>query len=132
METTLPSVMIVKSLVQSLFSIRCLSYQHLKILVPQVGRKISVIHVAAVEFHVERFLTLVLRRRKDKLSAQIEGQSSVKGFNSRFLLDALHSVETDKILLKMNPSPVEAVCIYPTEGDSFLHMILPVRLPDER
>lgn len=69
---------------------------------------------------------------QDEISAEIEGQSAVKGFNSRFLLEALRAVETDKVLIKTNPSPVDAVCIYPIEGDSFMHMILPVRLPDEQ
>ncbi len=68
----------------------------------------------------------------DEISAQIEGKSSVKGFNSRYFIEALRAVETDRILIKMNPSPVDPACIYPTEGDKFFYMILPVRLPDEQ
>ncbi len=68
----------------------------------------------------------------DEIEAQITGKSTVKGFNSRYFIDALRAVETDRILIKMNPSPVDPACIYPIEGDSFFYMILPVRLPDEQ
>ena len=69
---------------------------------------------------------------EDEISADIKGTSTVKGFNSRYFTDALRVVETDKIMIKMNPSPVDPACIFPIEGDSFFYMILPVRLPDEQ
>ncbi|MBQ6164228.1 MAG: DNA polymerase III subunit beta [Clostridia bacterium] len=68
----------------------------------------------------------------DEISAEITGKSTVKGFNSRYFIEALRAVETDRVLIKMNPSPVDPACIFPIEGDSFFYMILPVRLPDEQ
>lgn len=68
----------------------------------------------------------------DEIPADIRGQGTVKGFNSRYFTDALKAVETDRIVIRMNPSPVDPACIYPIEGNSFFYMILPVRLPDEQ
>ncbi|NCU42064.1 MAG: hypothetical protein EOM19_05105 [Candidatus Moranbacteria bacterium] len=51
-------------------------------------------------------------------------------FNNRFLLDALRASDTDEVILKMN-GPVAPILIIPTQGDSFIFLILPVRLKAE-
>ena len=49
------------------------------------------------------------------------------GFNSRFLLDALKNSETDEIRIELNGA-LSPMKILPAEGDSFLFLVLPVRL----
>lgn len=49
------------------------------------------------------------------------------GFNSRFLLDALKNAETDEVRLELS-GPLSPMKMLPLEGDSFLFLVLPVRL----
>ncbi len=57
----------------------------------------------------------------------IEGDGEEMGFNSRFLLDALKNAETDEVKIQLNGA-VSPMKILPVEGDSFLFLVLPVRL----
>jgi DNA polymerase III subunit beta len=66
-------------------------------------------------------------RANDKLAAQISGDSLEIGFNNRFLLDALRNTECDEIRIQMN-GPLSPMRILPPEGNSFLFLVLPVRL----
>ena len=49
------------------------------------------------------------------------------GFNSRFLLDALKNSETDEVRIELG-GPLSPMKVLPSEGDSFLFLVLPVRL----
>ncbi|MBR3767681.1 MAG: DNA polymerase III subunit beta [Clostridia bacterium] len=66
----------------------------------------------------------------DKLSVSIDGERTEIGFNNRFLLDALRSCDTDEVLIDLNGSFSPAV-ITPPEGESFLYLILPVRIKND-
>ena len=66
-------------------------------------------------------------RANDKLSAQMTGDSIEIGFNNRFLLDALRNTECDEIRIQMS-GPLSPMRILPPEGQSFLFLVLPVRL----
>lgn len=61
------------------------------------------------------------------LTEQMQGNEEEMGFNSRFLLDALKNAETDEVRIQLN-GPVSPMKIMPVEGDSFLFLVLPVRL----
>ena len=63
----------------------------------------------------------------DKIPAQIKGNRIEIGFNNRFLLDALKVCDTDEVKIKL-ASPVLPIIIEPKEGNSFLFLILPVKL----
>ncbi|MCH5197505.1 MAG: DNA polymerase III subunit beta [Oscillospiraceae bacterium] len=63
----------------------------------------------------------------DKIRASIDGKRTEIGFNNRFILDALRSCDSDEILINLNGSVAPAV-ILPTDGESFLYLILPVRI----
>lgn len=63
----------------------------------------------------------------DKIFAQIDGERIEIGFNNRFLIEALRVCDTDEVLIKLN-SPVSPIIILPPEGESFLFLVLPVRL----
>ena len=49
------------------------------------------------------------------------------GFNSRFLLDALKNTDTDEVKIELS-GPLSPMKIMPVTGDSFLFLVLPVRL----
>ena len=63
----------------------------------------------------------------DKIPAKIEGEKIEIGFNNRFLLDALKVCDTDEVVIKLS-SPIQPIIIVPKEGDSFLFLVLPVKL----
>lgn len=63
----------------------------------------------------------------DKIKAKIEGNKVEIGFNNRYLLDALKACETDEVKIELNGA-VSPILILPKEGDSFLFLVLPVRL----
>lgn len=66
----------------------------------------------------------------EKLPVSIDGVRTEIGFNNRFLLDALRSCDTDEVLIELNGSLSPAVII-PPEGESFLYLILPVRIKND-
>ena len=68
-----------------------------------------------------------LGQATDEIEATIEGEDVEIGFNNKFLLDALRYSETDEIKLKLNGS-LSPMVVTPTEGDSFLFLLLPMRL----
>ena len=71
--------------------------------------------------------TTSLGSANDKIPAEITGNDVEIGFNNRFLLEALRVCDTDEVYLQLNGS-VAPILIVPPQGDSFLFLILPVRL----
>ena len=63
----------------------------------------------------------------DIISAEVEGNAEEMGFNSRFLLDALKNTDTDEVKIELS-GPLSPMKIMPVTGDSFLFLVLPVRL----
>ncbi len=63
----------------------------------------------------------------DKLEVSLDGNDIEIGIQSRYILDALRAGEEEEVLINM-VNPLSPVCIVPTTGDSFLYLILPVRL----
>ena len=63
----------------------------------------------------------------DKIGVSVDGNDIEIGIQSRYILDALRAGEEDEVLMNM-VNPLSPVCIVPTTGDSFLYLILPVRL----
>lgn len=68
-----------------------------------------------------------LGKANDYITADISGQEEEMGFNARFLMDALKNSETDEVQLALNGA-LRPMKILPKEGDSFLFLVLPVRL----
>lgn len=64
---------------------------------------------------------------EDHIAAQIDGERIEIGFNNRFLLDALKVCDTDEVKIKLG-SPTQPIIIEPKDNDSFLFLILPVKL----
>lgn len=66
-------------------------------------------------------------RASDTLEIDYNGNEFEIGFNFRYLTEALRASETDEVLMKFN-GPNAAAVICPTDGDSFLYLIMPMRL----
>ncbi len=62
-----------------------------------------------------------------KFSASVDGKRTEIGFNNRFVAEALRSCESDEVLINLN-GPFAPAVIVPTDGDSFLYLILPVKI----
>jgi DNA polymerase-3 subunit beta len=63
----------------------------------------------------------------DRIDAEIDVDRIEIGFNSRYLLDALRAVESDKVKLELS-GPLSPIKILPPEGNDFLFLVLPVRI----
>lgn len=69
-------------------------------------------------------------RANDQFPAQITGNPVEMGFNNRYLLDALRNSEGDEVRIQLS-GPLSPMKILPREGESFLFLVLPVRLKSE-
>ena len=90
----------------------------------------SPLRVKFYEGGVDLSCSTALGRANDTISAAIEGKSLEMGFNNRYLLDALRAAGCDEVLLQIN-SPLSPMKVVPTAGDSFVFLVLPVRLKTE-
>ena len=66
----------------------------------------------------------------DRIPAAIEGKRIEIGFNNTYLIDCLKTVDADEVLVELS-SPVSPIIIKPIEGDSFIFLIIPMRLKNE-
>ena len=74
--------------------------------------------------------TSAVGRANDVISVPIVGESVEIGFNNRYLLDALKNADTDEIKLVLNGS-LTAMIVKPVKGDSYLSIVVPMRLANE-
>jgi len=63
----------------------------------------------------------------DRFDAEVGGAALEIGFNNRLLLEAMRACETDEAYMKLN-GPVAPAFILPLQGDSFLYLVLPVKM----
>lgn len=68
-----------------------------------------------------------LGRANDEFNISMSGNDLEIGFNNKYLLDALKNTDTDQIRVHVNGS-LSPFKILPTEGESFVFLVLPVRL----
>lgn len=66
----------------------------------------------------------------DEFEAEITGDDVEIGFDNKFMLDAVRYTETDEVKIQIN-GPLSPIVILPSEGESFLFLVLPVRLKNE-
>lgn len=69
-------------------------------------------------------------KARDDFEVKTDGDSVEIGFNNKYLLDALRNADTDMVRAQFN-GPLSPMKIVPMEGDSFLFLVLPVRLKSE-
>lgn len=67
----------------------------------------------------------------DEFEIEMTGEDIEIGFDNKYMLDALKNAETDEVKIHMN-GPLSPIVILPSEGESFLFLVLPVRLRNER
>lgn len=63
----------------------------------------------------------------DTVECSIKGEPVEMGFNNRYLMEALRATGCDKVKIIINSS-LSPVKIVPMEGESFLFLVLPVRM----
>lgn len=76
---------------------------------------------------IKIFCETALGKVNDSISAGMEGPGVKIGFNNKYMADALKASECDNVLIQIN-GPVSPMKIVPEEDDSFLFLVLPVRL----
>ena len=69
-------------------------------------------------------------RASDEFEAKLSGPPVEMGFNNRYLLDALRNTEGDEARVQLS-GPLSPMKVLPREGNSFLFLVLPVRLKNE-
>ena len=69
-----------------------------------------------------------LGRAEDIYHSEGDGKNLEIGFNNRYVSDALKAAPADRAVLKLNTGSSPCVLTPEDENDSFLYMILPVRL----
>ena len=63
----------------------------------------------------------------DYTHANISGNRVEIGFNSKYLLDAFNAADTDQVKIELS-GPVSPAKILPVNDESFLFLVLPMRL----
>lgn len=66
----------------------------------------------------------------DEIDLTATGPAIEIGFKCRFFLDPLKAINDDKVKLELNGS-LMPMKIVPLEGDGYVYLVLPVRLPKE-
>lgn len=66
----------------------------------------------------------------DEVECKIDGEGINMGFNNKYLLDALKASDCDMVKLQIN-GPVSPMRVVPLEGESFLFLVLPVRVKND-
>lgn len=79
---------------------------------------------------IKTYCNTPLGQAYDEFEVEIEGENVEIGFDNRYMLDALKNSETDEICMHVS-GPVKPMVILPSEGDSFLFLVLPMRLKNE-
>ena len=69
-----------------------------------------------------------LGQAKEDIDAKYEGAEMVVAFNPAYLVEAVEAAGGDEVVIQMVDSLKPAV-IHPSEGDDYLHLLMPVRVP---
>lgn len=71
-----------------------------------------------------------LGRVVDYTHANTSGERIEIGFNSKYMLDALHASDTDEVKIEL-VSPISPAVIKSIKNESFIFLVLPMRLKNE-
>ncbi len=66
----------------------------------------------------------------DSIRIPIIGEQVEIGFNNRYMLDALKNTDCDEVKIVLNGT-ISPIVIKPVQGDSFLFIVVPMRLANE-
>ncbi len=79
---------------------------------------------------IKLLCTTSMGRASDQLEVNLIGDDVEIGFNNRYLLDALRNTECDEVRVQLS-GPLSPMKVMPKEGESFLFLVLPVRLKND-
>ncbi|MCH5298512.1 MAG: DNA polymerase III subunit beta [Ruminococcus sp.] len=71
--------------------------------------------------------TSALNSADDIIEAPIMGEEVEIGFNNRYLFDAIRNIDSDELKMTLNGSHSPMI-ITPVKGDSFINLVVPMRL----
>ena len=69
-------------------------------------------------------------RSNDELDCEVSGEALEISFNDKFMIDALKNCDTDEVIVETT-SALKPIKIIPLQGDSFVFLVLPVRVKDD-
>lgn len=90
----------------------------------------SPLRVTFEEKLIKMSCSTTIGRAYDECPCATQGESVEMGFNSRYLLDALRFCGGDEVTLEIS-GPLSPMKVLPPEGDSFLFLVLPMRLKND-
>ncbi|HCR44386.1 MAG TPA: DNA polymerase III subunit beta [Ruminococcaceae bacterium] len=79
------------------------------------------------ENEIKLFSTSSIGKASDHLKAEISGSAVEIGFNNSYFLDAMNHTECDEVKISLC-GPLSPIKITPPDGESFIFLVLPVRL----
>lgn len=71
--------------------------------------------------------TTAVGKASDYVNVPFQGNDIEIGFNNRYLLDAIRNADTDELKFEFN-GPLKPLKILPPKGDSFIFLVVPMRL----
>lgn len=87
----------------------------------------SPVHFIVADEGIKLHCSTVVGKASDYINIPYEGNEVEIGFNNKYLLEAIRNADTDELLLEFN-GPLKPLKILPTEGDSFVFLVVPMRL----
>ena len=85
--------------------------------------------VSTDEFHISCNTTI--GKASDSVPSKIAGEKEIEiAFNNKYMVDALKNADTDEVVLHFNGA-LSPIKILPKEGNTFLFLVLPVRIKAE-
>ncbi len=76
---------------------------------------------------IKLICTTAVGKANDTVSVEYDGSDVEIGFNNKYLLEAIKNADTDELVFELN-GPLKPLKILPPEGDSFLFLVVPMRL----
>ena len=85
------------------------------------------VHLVVADDGMKLFCTTSLGKANDFIETSFEGDELEIGFNNRYMLDAVKNIESDMLCFEFNGAN-RPLKILPTEGDSFIVLVVPMRI----
>lgn len=106
------------------------SVQRVSLLISDKLRSPIVCDFSGTDGTIKLSSNTAMGRASDSIPAEISGEDVHIGFNHKYLADALSHTNCDEVRLQLN-GPLSPMVVMPDNGDSFLFLVLPVRLKAE-
>lgn len=90
----------------------------------------SPIKLGIGENKIKMSCSTTIGKAYDEVECSIDGEGVNMGFNNKYLLDALKASDCDMVKLEINGS-LSPMRVIPLEGESFLFLVLPVRVKND-